>query len=102
MYAVIEDSGRQFKVEKNSVILVDLREAEAGGQIVFDRVIALSGDKGFRTGNPINGCSVTGTVIRQEKAAKIIIGKFKRRKDYRRTQGHRQGYLRVRIDSIKD
>jgi large subunit ribosomal protein L21 len=101
MYAIIEDSGKQFKVEKNSVILVDLRKAEAGGRIVFDRVVAVGGDKEFRTGNPVSGCSVTGTVVRQEKGPKIIIGKFKRRKDYRRTQGHRQGLLRVRIDEIK-
>ena len=102
MYAVIEDSGRQFKVEKNSEILIDLRDAEAGSDIVFERVLALGGEDGaLKTDDKaLAKCKVKGSVLGVAKGPKVVIGKFKRRKNMRRKSGQRQKYLRVRITDI--
>ena len=104
MYAVIEDSGRQFKVEKNSEILIDLRDAEAGSDIVFDRILAVGGDDGtLKTdAKALAKCKVKGAVLGVAKGVKVVIGKFKRRKNMRRKTGHRQKYLRVRITDIAE
>jgi len=101
MYAVIEDSGRQYKVEENSEIHIDLREADPGDTIEFQHVVAL-GDKGTveTDRKTLESCKVAGTVEAVEKGDKIIVGKFKRRKKIRRKQGHRHTYLRVRITGI--
>lgn len=102
MYAVIVDSGVQYRIEKNSEILVDSREAAAGDSIVFDNVIALGGEGSIATdAKDLEKASVSGTVLGDAKGPKLVIGKFKRRKKYRRKTGHRQQYLRVRIDDIK-
>ena len=101
MYAVIEDSGKQFKVGENSEILIDLRDAKPGEKIEFSNVIALE-DKGtVETDRKVlEKCKVTGTIRDIKKGDKIIIGKFKRRKKMRRKTGHRQKYLLVQITGI--
>lgn len=101
MYAIIEDSGKQFKVEKDNEILVDIRDVEVGGEIVFDKVVAIGNDGSLETQTSrLKKVKVIGAVIRFEKGKKINIGKFKRRKKYHKRQGHRHKYIRVRIAEI--
>lgn len=101
MYAIIADGGRQYKVEQGQTLEIDLREAEPGQTLTFDRVLAVGGDSGLQLGQPVvSGASVTATVLDQTKGLKIYVQKFRRRKNSRRRTGHRQKYLRVRIEAI--
>ncbi|MDA1007777.1 MAG: 50S ribosomal protein L21 [Planctomycetota bacterium] len=104
MYAIIEDSGTQIKVSQGDTVEVDLREIEGGAQqIVFGRVLAIGTADGApaRVGAPyITGASVTATVLAETRSRKTVSVKYKRRKGTRKKIGHRQGYLKVRIDSI--
>ena len=102
MYAIIADSGRQFKVEEGQEVDGDLRDAEAGSTITFDQVLAVSGDDGVKIGKPtVDGASVTAEVLGEVKGKKIYVQKFRRRKNSRRRTGHRQHYPTLRIESIK-
>ena len=98
MQAIIEDRGRQFVVEDGETITVDFMSGiEPGSEVVFDRVLAL----GDTFGTPlVEGATVTAKVTEHFKAKKILVQKFKRRKDYRRKQGHRQQHTRLSITSI--
>ena len=106
MYAIIEDSGTQIKVTPGEIVDVDLRRdtPETGGTIDFDRVLMIGDvldDAPARVGTPyVDGASVTAEVLGEIKGEKLVVFKFKRRKGYRRKQGHRQRYLRVRINQI--
>ena len=100
-YAIIADGGRQYKVEAGQKLEIDYREVEPGGSIVFDRVLAVSSDKGFQLGKPtVEGAKVTAKVIGETKGDKIYVQKFRRRKNSKRRTGHRQKYVEVQIDSI--
>jgi len=104
MYAIVEDSGTQLKVEEGDVLRIDPR-AEAGdaGEIAFDKVLLIGEEGGeARIGAPyLDGASVKAEVLDAEaKGEKIDVIKFKRRKGYRRKQGHRQSYMQVRVTSI--
>jgi len=102
MYAIIEDQGRQYTVRAGDVIRIDRRDANEKEQLTFDRVLMLRGEDDTRVGTPtVAGASVTATVLGELKAKKIIVRKCKRRKNYRRKQGHRQKYTEIRIDSIE-
>ncbi len=102
MYAIIEDKGRQYSVQEGDLLLIDLREAAAKESIVFDRVLFLRTDAETRVGRPtVDGARVTATVLGEVKGPKVIIRKFRRRKNYRRKNGHRQRSLRIRIESIE-
>jgi large subunit ribosomal protein L21 len=102
MYAIIADSGRQFRVEPGQILDIDYRDASTTDDtLTFDRVLAVGSDQGLRLGTPtVAGASVTAKVLGVEKGDKIYIQKFRRRKNYDRRTGHRQLYTRVRIDSI--
>lgn len=101
MYAIIEDGGRQIKVEKDQEIEVDYRDASAGDELTFDRVLAYRDDDGFRVGQPtLPAATVTAEVLGPARGQKIIVQKIRRRKTSRRKTGHRQLYTRVRIDKI--
>ena len=101
MYAVIQDSGKQFKVAEGDVINIDLREAAAGDEIAFDKVLYCGGEDGCQVGTPlIANAKVTGTVEAEVKGKKTIHFTMRRRKDSRRKVGHRQRYLSVRITGI--
>ncbi len=105
MYAVIEDSGTQIKVAPGDVIDIDLRDLSAKKKkIKFDRVLVVGdeqGDSAASVGTPyVDGASVTAEVLEEVKGDKIDVIKFKRRKGYRRKQGHRQRYLRIKIEKI--
>jgi len=105
MYAIIEDSGSQMKVEEGETLLVDPRDLPDGaGELTFDRVLMIGEVGGdARIGQPyVDGASVTAEIVdREVKSDKIDVVKFKRRKGYRRKQGHRQSYMAVKVASIK-
>ena len=102
MYAIIQDGGHQYKVEEGQVIKVQLKDAEPGATYTFDQVAALGGDGEARFGTPyLDGASVEATVLGSGRGAKIVVQKFRRRKRYRRKQGHRQGYTELRVEKIK-
>ena len=104
MYAVIEDSGTQIKVAPGDVLDIDLRDLGAKKKIKFDRVLIVGDAQGkvaASIGTPyVSGASVTAEVIEEIKGVKIDVIKFKRRKGYRRKTGHRQRYLRIKIEKI--
>lgn len=101
MYAVFEDGSRQYRVSEGDELDVDFREAEAGNEIEFQRVLLYNGADGVRVGNPtLPDARVIAEVVKQHRGEKIYIQKFKRRKNYRRRTGHRQDLTRVRIKQI--
>lgn len=105
MYAIIEDSGTQIKVQPGDVLDIDRRDAEQGQTLTFDRVLAV-GDaekaEPAQIGTPyLDGAAVTAEVLGERKGEKIDVVKFKRRKSTRRKVGHRQKYLRIRVGEIK-
>tara|TARA_B100001059_G_scaffold13590_1_gene10943 strand:+ start:1934 stop:2245 length:312 start_codon:yes stop_codon:yes gene_type:complete len=101
VYAIVEDSGTQIIVREGDVLEVDLRGEEQDA-IVFDRVLAIKSDDGpAKLGTPyIDGASVKAEVMGEIKGSKIDVIKFKRRKGYKRKTGHRQSYLKVKINEI--
>jgi large subunit ribosomal protein L21 len=99
VHAIIQDRGRQYLVHDGDTLLVDhLAQAEPGSQHVFDQVLAMGTTVGLPT---IAGAAVTASIVGHEKGTKLVIQKFKRRKDYRRRNGHRQTWTRVTIASMK-
>ena len=102
MYAIIEDSGTQLRVEQGQMLEIDLRKAAPGESVTFDRVLLVADEKGVRLGKPvIQGAKVTAEVLGETKGPKLEIFKLRRRKSSRRHTGHRQGYLRVRVTAIE-
>ena len=102
MFAIVEAGGRQAKVEPGIVVVVDRMEADQGAEVTFDKVLLVeTADGGVVTGSPfISGATVTGVVEAQTRGKKVRVFKMKRRKHYRRTQGHRTNQTRVRVTSI--
>lgn len=104
MYAIVEAGGKQHKVEVGQRVLVERvwPEAQAGTQVAFERVLLVRTDQSVRVGNPtVAGATVKATVLRLLRGEKVIVFKKKRRKQYRRTKGHRQNLFEVRIDAIE-
>jgi large subunit ribosomal protein L21 len=101
-YAIIRTGGKQFRVSPGDVVRVpSLADKNEGDAVEFGDVLAAGDDNGVRIGAPtVSGASVTGTVVKQGRGPKVIVFKFKRRKQYKRKQGHRQGFTAVKIDSI--
>ena len=100
MYAIIETGGKQYRVQKNDEFKVEKLQAEKGDDVVFDKVIAVGGDE-LRLGSPyVTGFTVKAEVLEQGKGDKIIIYKYKAKKDYRRKNGHRQPYTLVKVTDI--
>jgi len=101
-YAVIETGGKQYRVQKDDVVAVELLEgAEAGKQIELGRVLALNAGDGLKIGDPVvAGAKVVAEVVAEFRAPKVVAFKKKRRKGYHRKVGHRQDLLKVKIASI--
>ena len=97
MKAIIKTGGKQYLVEEGSVIYVEKLNAEEGKNVVFDEVLMLDGNFGSPK---VDGAKVTGKVVKHGKGKKIIVYKYKAKKNYRRTQGHRQPYTKVEITKI--
>ena len=101
MYAVIRTGGKQYRVAPKDVIEVERLPAEAGAAVELNEVLALNDEKNTVIGTPlVNGARVAATVLEHTKGEKVIIFKKRRRKNYRRRTGHRQGYTMLRIDEI--
>ncbi len=102
MYAVIRDRGREFKVGEGDVIQLDRNRLEKGETIEFDEVLLCSDKDGVQVGQPlVSGAKVTAEVLGEAKGKKIVVLKFRKRKDSRTKRGHRQTYTAVRITSIQ-
>lgn len=102
MYAIIESCGRQYKVTEGDVVFFEKLEVEEGKKVTFDNVVLVSDDKKVEVGAPyVKGVKVEGKVVSHGKAKKILVYKYKAKKNYRRTQGHRQPYTKVEITNIK-
>lgn len=103
MYAIIETGGKQFRAEPGRTIRIPKRSEAVGETVTFDQVLlARTEDEEVRVGAPtVEGAEVTAEVTAHGKGEKIIVFKWKRRKNYRRKQGHRQPYTEVRIDEIR-
>lgn len=102
MYAIIESCGRQYKVAEGDVVFFEKLDVEEGKKVTFDKVVLVSEDKKVEVGAPyVKGVKVEGKVVANGKGKKIIVYKYKAKKNYRRTQGHRQPYTKVEITKIK-
>jgi large subunit ribosomal protein L21 len=101
-YAIISDGGKQFKVEEGQLLDIDFRPISIGDPIRFDQVLAVRTEAGFQVGQPVlAGVQVLAEVVSPVKGPKLVVQKFRRRKNYRRRTGHRQIYTRVKINQIE-
>ena len=100
MYAVIETGGKQYRVQEGDVITVEKLDAKAGDKVTFDKVLVLNDGKEMKVGTPYLDAGVTASVVENGKGKKVIIFKYKAKKDYRKKQGHRQPYTMVKIESL--
>lgn len=98
MKAVIETGGKQYYVEPGTILYVEKLDVESGKDVVFDKVLMANGV----VGKPyVKGATVTGIVVKHGKAKKIKVFKYNQKKNYHRTQGHRQPYTKIEIKSVK-
>jgi large subunit ribosomal protein L21 len=102
MYAVIETGGKQYRVQPGDTVVVETLPGESGDAVEFNRVLLISDDESVAVGRPIiDGARVTGQIVEQQVLGeKLTVYKFKRRKNYRKRNGHRQQYTAVKIDSV--
>ncbi len=101
MYAIISDRSNQATVRVGDEIVCDLFDAEPGTEVTFDQVLLVSDEGDIKVGKPLlDGASVKGEVVGQTRGPKLVVFRFKRRKNVRRKTGHRQTYTKVRITSI--
>jgi len=102
MYAVIETGGKQYKVQQGDVIYIEKLDANEGDVVKFDKVLLVSNEGGLTVGSPlVAGATVSAKVEKQGKEKKIIVYKYKPKKNYSKKQGHRQPYTKVTIESIQ-
>jgi large subunit ribosomal protein L21 len=102
MYAIIETGGKQYKVAEGDVLYIEKLEVAEGDSVAFDQVLVVSKDSGLVVGEPlVAGAKVTAKVEKHGKGRKIIVYKYKAKKNYRRKQGHRQPYTKVVIEKIE-
>ncbi len=101
MYAIIVDGGRQYKVTEGQELVIDYRDASSGDPLHFDKVVALSNGSKLQLGTPhVGGAKVSAKVLGVVQGPKLVVQKFRRRKTFRRRNGHRQLYTRVQIEKI--
>jgi large subunit ribosomal protein L21 len=101
MYAIIETGGKQYKVQEGDVLYIEKLNASDGETVNFDQVLLVSKDSGVIIGSPlVANATVTGKVEKHGKERKILVYKYKAKKNYRRKQGHRQPYSKVVIEKI--
>lgn len=101
MYAILKTGGKQYMVQEGDVISIEKLEVARGEKVLFDEVLVVSKENNLQVGTPVvNGVNVEATVMEQGKDKKVIVFKYKSKKDFRKKQGHRQPFTRVRIDKI--
>lgn len=102
MYAVIETGGKQYRVQEGDVISVEKLGLAEGDNVEFDKVLVYSDGKEVKVGTPVvENAKVAGSVVENGKSDKVIIFKYKSKKDYRKKRGHRQPYTKVKIEKIE-
>lgn len=102
MEAIIETGGKQYRVKEGDLILVEKLAASEGEAVLFDRVLTVKKEEELHVGSPyVAGAKVSGKILEQDKARKIVVFKYKAKKNYRRKQGHRQPYSKVVIEKIE-
>ena len=99
MYAIIATGGKQYKVAEGDIIKVEKLGVEAGETVTFDQVLAVSDDS-LKVGSDVADVTVTATVVRNAKAKKVVVYKYKRKTGYHKKNGHRQRYTQVKIEKI--
>lgn len=101
MYAIVEIAGQQFKVEEGQEVFVHRLQAAEGDSLTFDQVLLVDNAGAVSVGQPtVSGASVGATVLEHLKGDKVIVFKKKRRKGYRKKNGHRQSFTKIKIDSV--
>jgi len=101
VYAIIETGGKQYKVSEGDVVYIEKLELEDGAEVKFDKVLLVGKDDGIQIGSPaVDGAIVSGKVLKNGKAKKVVVFKYKPKKGYRKKQGHRQAYTKVQIEKI--
>jgi large subunit ribosomal protein L21 len=101
MYAVVNTGGKQYKVQKGETLRIEKIPGEVGSSVTFDKVLMVADGENIRVGQPVlENVAVQAQIVEQDKAKKILIFKYKRRKRYRRKNGHRQPFTAIRIDGI--
>jgi large subunit ribosomal protein L21 len=101
MYAIVKTGGKQYKVSQGDILRFEKLDGDVGTPVTFDQVLMVADGDAVTLGQPnVANAVVNGQIVEQGKAKKILVFKYKRRKGYRRTQGHRQQFTAVRIDSI--
>jgi len=103
MYAIVETGGKQYKLSEGDIVKVEKLAGEPGQKITLEKVLAVSTPEGnLQVGTPwVENAKVTAEILEQGKSKKIIVFKYKRRKNMRRKQGHRQAYTKIRIEKIE-
>jgi large subunit ribosomal protein L21 len=101
MYAVIETGGKQYRVAPGDTVRVDKLAGEVGAKVELGKVVALVDNGAVTTGDSAAAAKVLGTITEQDRAKKVLVFKFKRKKQYKRTQGHRQHYTAVKVSEIQ-
>jgi large subunit ribosomal protein L21 len=102
VYAIIRAGGKQYRVEKGDALRLERLDGKVGSKITLDEVLLVGGGDDVQVGSPqVAGASVEGTVVEQDRGPKIRVFKYKKRKHYRRTRGHRQHVTAVRIDAVR-
>ncbi len=100
MYAIIDNGNKQYKVAEGDVVRVEKLAANEGDTVTF-KVLMVSDDNGIKTGAEVENAKVTATVVKQDKAKKIIVFKYKAKKNERKKQGHRQPFTAVKVEKIE-
>ena len=101
MYAMIETGGKQYRVQEGDRFRVERLQGDVGTEVTFDKVLMVGGDSGVRFGTPyVSGASVRAEILAQARDKKVLVFKFKSKKNYRRMRGHRQYYTEVVIRGI--
>jgi large subunit ribosomal protein L21 len=100
MYAVIETGGKQYRATPGEFLEIESVAGEIGAEISFDKVLAVFDGEDVKAGSAVGGTLVKGTIVANERGKKTIVFKFKRKKQYKRTQGHRQNFTRVKVSEI--
>ena len=102
MYAVIHTGGKQYKVQPGETVVVEKLAGGIGDKVAFDEVLLVADDEQVAVGRPhVEGATVIGEIVEQGLGEKLIVYKFKRRKNYRRKNGHRQAFTAVKINDVK-
>ncbi|MCF0145882.1 MAG: 50S ribosomal protein L21 [Eubacterium sp.] len=101
MYAIIATGGKQYKVEEGDILRVEKLGAEEGAKVTFDTVLAVRDDADIKVGESVSSAKVEATVLRNGRAKKVIVYKYKPKTGYHKKRGHRQQYTEVKIDSIQ-